>query len=603
MGAVVETLSKSDFILGKECPFKLKYKKAGYPSTREDDPFAEFFAKGGFMVEALAHAILSIDPRVEFEKTISHGRFHARVDAFLDRGDAIVITEIKSVGVNSDQVDQFLADGGMKVKGDWQKYMNDLTYQVMVAELAYPGREIIGRLCAVDKSKTSSIESIFANIEIVREDKADKSAPRAVYRGDVEALRGDHFLAVIDAGKAIKLLMPEVRSKASELMEFLDGDHPHVSPQLSISLCKKCEYRGADLDPSGFESCWGTKGGEPLSIDLYQGGRGAGLVSAIGENWTAGKRSIRELPDSVLEGGKSFGPPRRNQVRSARTNQEVVEPALADSLADLSYPLHFVDFETSSIPVPFHPEMRPYETVAFQFSVHSVETKTSSNLRHSEWLNLRDTYPNLEFLEALRLRLGEIGSVVTWSPHEANTLRQLRSQLQMLNKLDPGMDQWIRGLVGAEDGLMGRGRIVDFLQLSREFFAHPQMNGSHSIKKVLDAIWPDAEHLWAHPWFEDFVVRDGGNTPVDPYQALITRDTTGITIAEHSDDDAGNYAVSVNQGVAAMEAYQALLFGERRNDLDYAERLKRALREYCRLDTAAMVMVWVHWRHRLGLLD
>ena len=599
----MELLSKSDFMLGKECPFKLKYKKAGYPSTRADDPFAAFFAKGGFMVEALAHAVLSVDPRVEFEKTISHGRFHARVDAFLDRGDAIVITEIKSATVEGDEVDQFLSKSGNEVVGTRRKYLEDLTYQVMVAKLAYPGRTVIGRLCAVDKSKTSSIESIFSKIEILREDETDKSAPRAVYRGDVDALWGDHFLAMIDADKAIELLMPEVRAKANELLDFLDGNRPDIAPKLGIGLCKRCEYRGTNLNPSGFESCWGTKGGEPLSIDLYQGARGAELSSAIGENWTAGKRSIRDVPDSVLEGGKSFGPPRRNQVRSARTNQEIVEPALAESLTGLSYPLHFVDFETSSIPVPFHPGMNPYEKVGFQFSVHSVASETSSTLSHSEWLNLKDAFPNLEFLRELREVLGDGGTVVTWSSFEASTLRGFRDQLNVRGLIDPGLSKWVDELVGDNVGSDSSWRIVDFADLSRQYYAHPQMNGSHSIKKVLDAIWADAEHLWEHPWFNSFVLRDGRNAPVDPYQALIMRNTTGITIAEHSDDEAGDDAVSVNQGVAAMEAYQALLFGERRNDHDYAERLKQALLEYCKLDTAAMVMIWMHWRHRLGLLE
>ena len=598
----MEILSKSDFMLGKGCPFKLKYKKAGFPSTRADDPFAAFFAKGGFMVEALAHAILSEDPRVEFERTISHGRFHARVDAFLDRGDAIVITEIKSATVEGDHVDQFLDKSGSEVVGKKRKYLEDLTYQVMVAQRAYPGRTVIGRLCAVDKSKTSSIESIFDKIEILRDDDADKSAPRAIYRGDVEALRADHFLAVIDADKAIELLMPEVTAKASELLDFLDGNRPDITPQLSIRLCKGCEYRGANLNPSGFESCWGTEAGEHLSIDLHRAGNDKGLVSVIADGWAEGKRSLRDIPDSVLERGKSYGPPRRNQVRSARTNEEIVEPALADSLSGLTYPLYFVDFETSSIPVPFHPGMKPYEKVGFQFSVHSVAGDTSPVLGHSEWLNLKDAFPNLEFLRELREVIGEDGTVVTWSPYEASTLRGFRDQLNVRGLLDPGLSEWVDVLVGDKSASGSSLRIVDLAELSRQHFAHPQMNGSHSIKKVLDAIWADAEHLWEHPWFRDFVVRDGSDTPVDPYQALIMRNTTGITITDQSDDDVDDDAMNVNQGVAAMEAYQALLFGERRNDPDYADRLKRALLEYCKLDTAAMVMVWMHWRHRLGML-
>jgi len=593
----VQTLSKSDFMLGNECPFKLKYKKAGFPSSREDDPFAEFFAQGGFMVEALAHAVIGADPRVEFETTVSHGRFHARVDAFLDRGDAIVITEIKSATVQGETVDQFLDKTGGKFLGDRRKYLEDLTYQVMVAQLAYPDRTIVGRLCAVDKSKTSSIESIFTKIEVTGSDNGDKSSPRAIFKGDVEALRNDHFLSIIDADRAIELLMPEVSAKANELLGFLNGVRDDITPQLDVSLCRRCEYRGTNLNPSGFESCWGSGAEEHLSIDLYRAGNDKGLVSLISECWADGKRSIVDIPNSVLEGGKSYGPPRRNQVRAARTNQEIVETALADSLKGLSYPLHFVDFETSSIPVPFHPGMSPYEKVGFQFSVHSVASATSSVLNHSEWLNLKDAYPNLEFLLELRRALGDDGSVLTWSNFEASSLRAFRDQLAVRGLLDPDLSDWVDRLVGDAGELGSTSRIVDLADLSRRYFAHPQMNGSHSIKAVLDAIWHDATHLWTNPWFGDFVIREGSSAPIDPYRALTLRGTTGITIIENSGDD----LVNVNQGVAAMEAYQALLFGERRNDLAYAAKLKQALLEYCKLDTAAMVMVWMHWRHRLGL--
>lgn len=592
------SLSKSDFMLGKECPFKLKYKKAGFPSNHDGDPFAAFFAKGGFMVEALAHAVLSEDPRVEFEKTISYDRFHARVDAFVDRGDAIVLTEIKSASVEGDDVRQFFTKDRLK-SNDHRKYLEDLTFQVMVARLANPGRRVIGRLCAVDKTKSSSIESIFDKIDLIRDASDDKSAPRAVYQGNVEALRRDHFLVFVDADQAIELLMPEVTSKSQELLEFLDGNRPDMVPQLEVGLCKKCEYRGPNLIPSGFEACWGTTGEESMSIDLYRAGNGKDLVAVISDNWSDGRRSISDVPESILEGGKSYGPPRRNQVRSALMNREIVEPALAEVLESLRYPVHFVDFETSSIPVPFHPNLRPYEKIGFQFSVHTLSEPGSTQLKHSEWLNLRDSYPNLQFLNELRGCVGDSGSIVTWSSFERSTVRDLGQQLQRRGELDPGLSDWITRLLGEDGNSSSESRIVDFADLSRQYYAHPSMNGSHSIKKVLDSLWSEAEHLWNHPWFAEFVIRDESGTAIDPYQSLVLRNTTGISLADRPDDGDD---FSVNQGVAAMEAYQALLFGERRDDADYADRLRQALLNYCKLDTLAMVMVWMHWRHKLGLV-
>ena len=38
------------------------------------------------------------------------------------------------------------------------------------------------------------------------------------------------------------------------------------------------------------------------------------------------------------------------------------------------FPLHFIDFETSAVAIPFRRGQRPYETVAFQFSHHVLKS-------------------------------------------------------------------------------------------------------------------------------------------------------------------------------------------------------------------------------------
>ncbi len=54
--------------------------------------------------------------------------------------------------------------------------------------------------------------------------------------------------------------------------------------------------------------------------------------------------------------------------------------------------------------------------------------------------------------------------------------------------------------------------------------------------------------------------------------------------------------VVVREGTAAIRAYQAMMYGPEREDAAARAALRRLLLRYCRLDTAAMVMVWMHWR-------
>ena len=53
--------------------------------------------------------------------------------------------------------------------------------------------------------------------------------------------------------------------------------------------------------------------------------------------------------------------------------------------------------------------------------------------------------------------------------------------------------------------------------------------------------------------------------------------------------------VVVSEGIGAMLAYQEMLYGMSRDDPDARLKYKDLLRQYCRLDTAAMVMIWQHW--------
>ncbi|MBK8674305.1 MAG: hypothetical protein IPN93_15405 [Bacteroidetes bacterium] len=51
----------------------------------------------------------------------------------------------------------------------------------------------------------------------------------------------------------------------------------------------------------------------------------------------------------------------------------------------------------------------------------------------------------------------------------------------------------------------------------------------------------------------------------------------------------------MKEGSGAMRAYQEMLFGKGKTDVDKKERLKQELLNYCQLDTMAMVIIWKHW--------
>ena len=61
------------------------------------------------------------------------------------------------------------------------------------------------------------------------------------------------------------------------------------------------------------------------------------------------------------------------------------------------FSLHFIDFETSAVALPFYDKMLPYEQIAFQFSHHRVDLNEDSTYKvtHAgQFINT--TIPNLK---------------------------------------------------------------------------------------------------------------------------------------------------------------------------------------------------------------
>ena len=596
-------LTKSNFKLGAECLHKLKYYKAKYPSTKNDNEMLKFFAEGGFMVEAIAHAVMGEDPNVQFEVTLEVDRFSARVDAFDLTANRLVLTEIKAKGVESPNIDQFFKKKTREVLKDWLPYMQDITFQVMVAEMMYPHLEVIPQLCLVNSNKTCGVDAIYSNIDLVPDDGSrDFGLPSAVYTGDVDGLRANHFLEFINVRECVDLLMSEVKADAQRMLDFLDGKMPEITPAISTGKCKLCEYRDTGASQDGFFECWGeTPPRGHHIIDLFRVGNGDGALRAeVNVRISERKFKLADLPEHILDGGKSYEAPRRHQHAAVNTGREVVNSQLGDVLGAVTYPLIFMDFEASRIPVPYHAGMKPYELVAFQFSCHVIESPDSTDLLHHEWLNLKDVYPNEEFLTKLREAVGDTGTILVWSHYEASLLKNVREQLRERGVLSDEMEKWLHGVLGRKDesGTEIPSRILDLLKKSEAHYYHPDMKGSHSIKKVLDAVWSGASELWTHPWFKDYYATDENGRAVDPYNTLVSPDNFEYLGDSADLEDEDDYEAGVTDGVGAMRAYQDMLFGLNRDNPAIRDSMRDSLLRYCELDTAAMVMIWEYWKQK-----
>ena len=426
-----------------------------------------------------------------------------------------------------------------------------------------------------DTTRTTFIDNLHSLFALNQITEDDGGYPRArfTFTGDVEQLRMDHFLISVNVDREVADLLPEVTSAAEAYLKSLNPLSKLPAP-LSFS-CKDCEYRVADDEiKNGFRECWGELANpKPHILDLYFGG----TVKEVKDLIAAGKTSMFDLSESALskKDGSMGSRAQRQllQMRNTRSDTEWIDPALGSILASFEYPLEFIDFETSGLAVHYHAGMHPFENVAFQWSCHTIETP-GAELKHTEWINVEEAFPNFAFAESLMNHLGRVGTVFMWATHENTILRHIVSQMEGRYE-NQVLKDWLEWMTTS--------RMVDMNQLTLNYYFHPLMKGRTSIKKVLDAIWQVNPALRER--FPEYVKEEDGKL-LSPHKSL-----PPFKIDRRE--------VFVNEGTGAITAYQAMLYGPQNMDKQIREQWRQLLLQYCNLDTLAMVMIYWHWNEIL----
>jgi hypothetical protein len=622
---VPATLSKSDYKIARTCPTKLYYRQQGYPSSRDDNQYLALLAQGGYMVEKMAKLLfpegrelpysggaetsarltsdaLQSDCVTIFEGTfLSRGRL-ARVDILQKRGDVFNLIEVKSGSYSSleaaaraaaGQPNPFRTKKGALV-AKRLPYLEDVTFQALVLRELFPTATIRPFLALVDKDRTSSEDAIHRYFRVRREPAEGRRIPRVSvdFTGNVERLRSDHLIAILDVTAEVDELAAEVDSAAEFLAASLVPELTKIATPPSVD-CRDCEYRvDASETRNGFLECWGAAGrADPNILDLcYLSTIGPKGNSVPNQLIREGRCSLYDLPFEALvkQDGEIGARNRRQiiQIEHSRAGTAWISEDLKQFVGQQAYPLHFIDFETSALAVPYHAGMRPYENVAYQWSCHTIPAPGATPV-HAEWINDVDAFPNLEFVRTLRACIGVGGTVFMWAPHERTVLRQIRSQLERYGLAERDLTEWVLSLAGEadddEEEGANPGRMVDLNKATVDGFFLPDMAGRTSIKWVLAAVWA-ADPAIRQEFAQYERYQDG--RLLDPYEALDPIEIAGSRI-------------NVVDGTEAMIAYQEMLYGESRDNPAKRDAYRRLLLQYCELDTAAMVMIWRHW---LGLL-
>ncbi len=238
-----------------------------------------------------------------------------------------------------------------------------------------------------------------------------------------------------------------------------------------------------------------------------------------------GVTAIQDIPPSF-----KLTPKQQKHCQSIQSGKAVVDQAaVRNSLAELTYPLHFLDYETFNPAVPLFLGYRPYEHIVFQYSLFIIQ-EPGATPQHFDCLLTEGGDPAQTFTTHLIDHIQEEGSVIVWNQSfEANRnldlaahCPQFANQLMRINE-----------------------RLYDLMLIFKNgWYVHPDFHGSASLKNVLPALCPELS-------YDDLVVSNGEEAMLTWYE--------------------------IQKGRYPPE--------------ERAE-IETALRKYCKLDTYGMVAIW-----------
>jgi hypothetical protein len=105
----------------------------------------------------------------------------------------------------------------------------------------------------------------------------------------------------------------------------------------------------------------------------------------------------------------------RLQLDVYKSKKDLIDKkAIKEYLADLNYPLFFMDFETFQPAVPMFDNSKPYQQISFQYSLHYKKNK-KSKIEHFEFLADAGKDPRIKFIEKLLRDTKDEGDILTYN--------------------------------------------------------------------------------------------------------------------------------------------------------------------------------------------
>ena len=360
----------------------------------------------------------------------------------------------------------------------------------------------------------------------------------------------------------------KVAPRVAQAMKIINSEQ---EPDTELSECcmkpYRCAFWGYCKRQHGVPS--------PSVFDVYGGkGRGGFTFKKKLDYYHQGLISFEDLRSTDI------GPIQNMQIEATLTNKEYINTeGIRKFLNKLSYPLYFLDFETMQDAVPQYDGAKVYAQITFQYSLHVKEresvstfvdtgklkyTKIANYITHREFLAPSDgSDPRRALAEQLCKDIPKDVCTLAYNKmFECGRIRELAG-------LYPDLSDHLLNIANNIQDLIDPFRAGDYYV--------PAMGGSFSIKSVLPALFPNDPELDYHNL--DKRCQNGGDA-MNIFPRL-----------QQLEQSLPHQGIQTQDGMLVM-ADSLMPLSEQIRIREEIAASRKALLDYCKLDTWAMVKVW-----------
>lgn len=456
------TLSKTDYILYRECPKNVWYKihKPDIYFKSELSDFEKSIIETGNEIELIARKLfptgILIERRDAKGEQTTHDYLRKKQEilfqpVFVKESYLAIVDILKfEPKTNSYSVYEI-------------KSTNDIDKKVHYHELAFQVNLL--RKCGL---KINKAFLIHLNSEYVRSGE----------------LNITQLFKIVDVTNEVESVAESVTTEAVEALKYISQ-----TSEPKGFCC--CIYKGRSKHCSTFQHA----NSEVPEYSVHD-------IARIGNS----KAKLKELIDSnifhidKIPAHIKLTDIQQNQVDAYVLNKIFTNKGkITEELESLIFPLYFLDYETFPCAIPRFDGFSTHNQIPFQYSVHILES-ADSEPKHYEFLHVASNDPSKLFAESLQGHIGETGSIIVW--HKS---------------FECGRNDEISKRIPSTKAFMDsiRDRVYDLEKIfKKQYYIHKDFRGGTSIKDILPVLVLKLS-------YKELDIQEGG-TAADTWNKIIT---------------------------------------------------------------------------------